>query len=528
LDAQGNLKISDFGMARLYIGDPDAAGEARAELLHTTCGTPNYVAPEVLTCQGYDGQKADVWSMGVILYVLLAGYLPFEESTTAALFKKIKAAEFEYPKWFSESVRNILDLILVVDPDHRISLKEFKESVWINKDDVAAPLAPTRTATSQHKADQGGDSDDEKDGKKGTGNSTPVTPMTPSAPSPVAPPAPVVTTSPAAVTQSSPPGAPVPPPADTVATAPSGSVGNGTSANGHANVIKPASSSVEEESLVPTVVKASAVPQLQLGNGSAEALVPTIIKMAPVGTTVDNIPTTSALAEKQLSNSQLTPLVVPTAPAIPNGPASAPGGTTHTHPSVPPLPSARSVGRIPSYDVTKGPPSARPVSPVDGRADVGSLAAGAFSPKAHHAQDPPHFGETINSSRTGRLSPVLNVETQNTQATSSSGTGAAVAAAFAGGDDTSPRPVAKSSTSSKRSTPTEPSPTGATDNSTPSPVREARNPRVDAKGGAGGVGSEDLAVDDDSNTQTSPIPTFFECLCNPFSTFANKTGVKLQ
>jgi len=56
LDTDGNLKISDFGFSTLNIGDADGDGGARAELLHTTCGTPNYVAPEVLGKDGYDGK----------------------------------------------------------------------------------------------------------------------------------------------------------------------------------------------------------------------------------------------------------------------------------------------------------------------------------------------------------------------------------------------------------------------------------------------------------------------------------------
>jgi serine/threonine protein kinase len=108
LDENGNLKISDFGLSALYVGDPDADGACRTELLHTTCGTPNYVAPEVLADQGYDGKKADVWSCGVILYVLLAGFLPFDESTIVALFAKIQNADFSYPSWFSSEVTSCM------------------------------------------------------------------------------------------------------------------------------------------------------------------------------------------------------------------------------------------------------------------------------------------------------------------------------------------------------------------------------------------------------------------------------------
>jgi serine/threonine protein kinase len=160
LDSNGHLKISDFGMARLYIGDPDASGEVRKELLHTACGTPNYVAPEVLTCQGYDGQKADVWSIGVILFVLLAGYLPFEESTVAALFQKIQNADFKYPPFFTESAKIILVKILVVDPEIRMSLSEIKNDPWLTNPDVAVPQALSRPLVGTNKGDDDSDKED--------------------------------------------------------------------------------------------------------------------------------------------------------------------------------------------------------------------------------------------------------------------------------------------------------------------------------------------------------------------------------
>eukprot|EP00752_Nemacystus_decipiens_P018274 g16395.t1 len=122
LDGAGNVKISDFGLSNLYSGGDDEA----LKLLHTTCGTPNYVAPEVLADKGYDGRMADVWSMGVILYVLLAGFLPFDEPSMSTLFSKIQAADFSYPRWFSPEARSVIDRILVPDPKQRLTLAQMK------------------------------------------------------------------------------------------------------------------------------------------------------------------------------------------------------------------------------------------------------------------------------------------------------------------------------------------------------------------------------------------------------------------
>ena len=164
LDEHGNLKISDFGLSSLYVGDADSEGASRTELLHTTCGTPNYVAPEVLADKGYDGKKADVWSIGVILYVLLAGFLPFDEPTIVALFAKIQNADFSYPSFFTDHARDLLDRVLVADPTLRISLTEVRnhpmvyvegvdeedvpeQVVVANSDDAVQQTAESSSAT---------------------------------------------------------------------------------------------------------------------------------------------------------------------------------------------------------------------------------------------------------------------------------------------------------------------------------------------------------------------------------------------
>lgn len=127
LDENGNLKVSDFGLSAL------AECTRQDGLLHTTCGTPAYVAPEVINRKGYDGAKADIWSCGVILYVLLAGYLPFHDSNLMEMYRKIGKAEFKFPNWFPHDVRRLLTKILDPNPNSRISAAKIMESSWFRK-----------------------------------------------------------------------------------------------------------------------------------------------------------------------------------------------------------------------------------------------------------------------------------------------------------------------------------------------------------------------------------------------------------
>ncbi|XP_038979728.1 CBL-interacting protein kinase 1-like isoform X2 [Phoenix dactylifera] len=132
LDAEGNIKISDFGLSAL----PQQFGNDG--LLHTTCGSPNYVAPEVLANRGYDGAKSDIWSCGVILYVILTGYLPFDDRNLAVLYQKIFKGEFQIPKWLSPGARNMIRRILDPNPHTRINVAQIKEDGWFKQDYVPA------------------------------------------------------------------------------------------------------------------------------------------------------------------------------------------------------------------------------------------------------------------------------------------------------------------------------------------------------------------------------------------------------
>ncbi|KAB5551925.1 hypothetical protein DKX38_009236 [Salix brachista] len=124
LDAYGNLKVSDFGLSALP--------QKGVGLLHT-CGTPNYVAPEVLGHQGYDGAAADVWSCGVILFVLMAGYLPFDEIDLPTLNRRINAAEYSCPFWFPPGAKALIDMILDPNPKTRIGIEGIKKHPWFSQ-----------------------------------------------------------------------------------------------------------------------------------------------------------------------------------------------------------------------------------------------------------------------------------------------------------------------------------------------------------------------------------------------------------
>ncbi|XVF66574.1 hypothetical protein PTKIN_Ptkin10aG0048100 [Pterospermum kingtungense] len=138
LDQNGNLKVSDFGLSAL-------PKQINNGLLRTVCGTPAYMAPEVVRRKGYEGSKADAWSCGVILFVLLAGYLPFEDSDLVAMYKKIHRREFRFPSWISKQAKAIIWHLLDPNPDRRMSLTNLMETSWYKR-----TLTTFKSSNNQH------------------------------------------------------------------------------------------------------------------------------------------------------------------------------------------------------------------------------------------------------------------------------------------------------------------------------------------------------------------------------------------
>ncbi|XP_063552307.1 maternal embryonic leucine zipper kinase isoform X8 [Gorilla gorilla gorilla] len=126
-DEYHKLKLIDFGLCAKPKGNKDYH-------LQTCCGSLAYAAPELIQGKSYLGSEADVWSMGILLYVLMCGFLPFDDDNVMALYKKIMRGKYDVPKWLSPSSILLLQQMLQVDPKKRISMKNLLNHPWIMQD----------------------------------------------------------------------------------------------------------------------------------------------------------------------------------------------------------------------------------------------------------------------------------------------------------------------------------------------------------------------------------------------------------
>jgi len=132
LDRGLNAKLADFGLCH-------ATGVGK--LLATPCGSPFYAPPEIIRNVEYDGSKSDVWSLGIVLFTMAAGGLPWTETNQARLFKQIQEAEIDIPRRLSAPVREILGMMLKQDPAKRPTCQQILEMPWVAETD-AGPTEP--------------------------------------------------------------------------------------------------------------------------------------------------------------------------------------------------------------------------------------------------------------------------------------------------------------------------------------------------------------------------------------------------
>ncbi|KAI9497229.1 kinase-like domain-containing protein [Zychaea mexicana] len=118
----GHVKIIDFGLSNLF--SPDTP-------LSTFCGSLYFAAPELLNGKSYNGPAADVWSFGIVLYVLVCGKVPFDDQTTQTLHEKIKKGAIEYPPHLTLECKSLLNKVLVTNPGHRSTVSEIMVHPWM-------------------------------------------------------------------------------------------------------------------------------------------------------------------------------------------------------------------------------------------------------------------------------------------------------------------------------------------------------------------------------------------------------------
>ena len=125
MNKDGCVKIADFGLSNTI---------KFGQKMGTACGTPSYTAPEMIKNKEYAGASVDVWSLGVILFALVAGYLPFEARSVPLLYKKISKGSFVFPDYISSHCKDIIGSMLCIDPERRADINFIRSHRWFLMD----------------------------------------------------------------------------------------------------------------------------------------------------------------------------------------------------------------------------------------------------------------------------------------------------------------------------------------------------------------------------------------------------------
>lgn len=153
MDGNFQLKIADFGFAQAFTS---------SSMMHTECGTPGYMAPEMFKHQGYEAIKTDIWASGVILFIMIAGFPPFQRpAMTDWWFNKLANNKHHLfweahsrSAYFSDLLKDLINRLLAVDPAKRISLTEVQQHAWFRGDVVPASVLTTEMSKRKMKVDE--------------------------------------------------------------------------------------------------------------------------------------------------------------------------------------------------------------------------------------------------------------------------------------------------------------------------------------------------------------------------------------
>ncbi|CAL6066383.1 Kinase [Hexamita inflata] len=163
------LFISDFGLSAIYNEEQDIASKSKRTLLRTSCGSPYYVAPEVLKRRDYDGQKADVWSTGILLYLMLLRRYPFDAANHDLLQEAICKGEFQFPQAKIDngqvplSAVKLIKQMLQLDPANRPTFTDILKTEFVVEDKEYLTVWGEECARVERESKKGDDHIDERE-----------------------------------------------------------------------------------------------------------------------------------------------------------------------------------------------------------------------------------------------------------------------------------------------------------------------------------------------------------------------------
>ena len=124
LDCEKGVKICDFGVSKII---------KKGQVIQEQCGTPAYLAPEIIIDKGYEGFFVDIWSLGVLLFAMLCGTVPFKASNLEDLHKLILKGEFSFPNELSQDAQSLVRGMIQLEPKQRLTVPQILSHAWLKE-----------------------------------------------------------------------------------------------------------------------------------------------------------------------------------------------------------------------------------------------------------------------------------------------------------------------------------------------------------------------------------------------------------